>query len=303
MLVVRTVQELRAALAERGTELVVGLVPTMGALHEGHLSLVRHARAENDLVVMSIFVNPMQFNEAADLDSYPRQEQEDVALAQRAGVDIVFAPSAEEMYPQGFATLVRVNGPLAETLEGYHRGPAHFDGMATIVSKLLIAVGPDSAYFGQKDAQQLVVVRRMVADLRIPTRIVGCPTLRDADGLAISSRNVRLSAGDRRRALAIPRSLAAVEAAVARGERDTASLRSFAEGMLEGEDIDVEYVAFVDPATLEPKGSINAPVLCAIAAHVGDVRLIDNVVLQSNAKEAADAEDDDSAVARKEGGP
>lgn len=303
MLVVRTVLELRAALEERESDLIVGLVPTMGALHEGHLSLVKQARSENDIVVMSIFVNPTQFNDAADLDQYPRDEQRDVQLAQKAGVDIVFAPSADEMYPQGFATLVRVEGTVAETLEGAHRGSSHFDGMATIVAKLLLAVGADNAYFGQKDAQQLVVVRRMVADLCIATRIVGCPTLRDADGLAMSSRNTRLTASERDRALAIPRSLAAAEAAVARGERDAASLGGLVEGVLESRDVEVEYVAFVDPATLEAQQSIDAPVLCAIAARVGDVRLIDNTVLHPNAKEADDAEDDDSAVARDEGGP
>lgn len=281
MKIIRTIAELRETLgAERAAGRSVGFAPTMGALHEGHLSLVRAARAASDVVVLSIFVNPTQFNEPADLESYPRREAEDAALAEAAGVDVVFAPSTEEMYPEGFATRVRVLGPVADTLEGYHRSPAHFDGMATIVAKLLIAVAPDTAYFGQKDAQQLIVVRRMVADLGIPTRIVGCPTLRDPDGLAMSSRNTRLSPADRQRALAIPRALAALDEAVASGERDIRALESIVAKMLAEQRIDAEYVAFVNPATLETMRSVDAPVLCAIAARVGEVRLIDNTVLE-----------------------
>ncbi|WP_440312385.1 pantoate--beta-alanine ligase [Leucobacter chromiireducens] len=281
MRIVRTIPELRAELDARAAagERRVGFVPTMGALHEGHLSLVRAGRAENDVVVLSIFVNPTQFTEAADLDGYPRQEGADAALAEGAGVDLIFAPEAAELYPAGFATTVHLSGPLTETLEGAKRGAAHFDGVATVVSKLLLAVRADAAYFGQKDAQQLLVVRRMVTDLGIPTRIVACPTSRDEDGLARSSRNVRLSEAERDQARAIPRALAAVEAAVATGERRVAVLARDADAMLEAAGIRPEYLAFVTPDDLTPVREVAGPVLCAIAARVGDVRLIDNVEL------------------------
>ncbi|MFA5606241.1 MAG: pantoate--beta-alanine ligase [Leucobacter sp.] len=280
MKIVRTIAELRAALAvERRASRSVGFVPTMGALHEGHLSLVAAARAADDVVVASIFVNPTQFNESSDLAAYPRQEETDVALAEAAGVDLVFAPDEQELYPDGFSTAVRVTGPITETLEGAHRGSAHFDGVATIVAKLLIAVLPDRAYFGQKDAQQLLVVRRMVADLGIPSDIVACPTSRDPDGLARSSRNVRLSAADRERALAIPRALEAVARAVGEGSLATRDLLDLAERVLAEGDLDVEYVACVDPETFAAVENVGESVLCAIAARVGDVRLIDNALL------------------------
>lgn len=282
MKIVRTVQELRRELgaaraAGRGR---VGFVPTMGALHEGHLSLVRAARAESDVVVLSIFVNPTQFTEASDLSAYPRQEAADASLAEGAGVDLIFAPEASEMYPNGFATTVHLSGALTETLEGAARGGAHFDGVATVVAKLLLAVGADAAYFGQKDAQQVLVVTRMVADLGIPTRIVACPTSRDEDGLARSSRNVRLSPEDRERALAIPRALAAAARAVAQGETAVEAVRRVAAEALAESGIEPEYLAFVDPASLEPARTMDAPVLCAIAARVGEVRLIDNAVIE-----------------------
>lgn len=287
MRIVRTIAELRAALAEApgsaspaAATRRVGMVPTMGALHEGHLSLVRAARAENDAVVLSIFVNPTQFDEAADLAAYPRQEERDAALAAEAGVDLIFAPDAAEMYPRGFATTVRVTGALTETLEGASRGASHFDGVATVVSKLLLAALPDSAYFGLKDAQQLLVVRRMVADLGIPTRIVSCPTSRDPDGLARSSRNVRLSVEERRSALAIPRSLEAAVEAAASGERDAGMLEARAEETLRAAGLDVEYVAVVHPETFEPMRRIEGSALLAVAARVGEVRLIDNAVLR-----------------------
>ncbi|WP_449278182.1 pantoate--beta-alanine ligase [Leucobacter sp. GX24907] len=283
MRVVRTIRELRAELAERrgAGAARVGLVPTMGALHEGHLSLLRAARAENDAVVLSIFVNPKQFTEGADLDAYPRTEVSDTDAAEAADVDIVFAPAASEMYPAGYATTVSVGGALTETLEGAGRGTAHFDGVATVVAKLLIAVGADAAYFGQKDAQQLLVVRRMAADLGIPTRIVSCPTQRDDDGLALSSRNTLLSDEERSRAVAIPRALQAVRSAVLEGARDVAELRTIALSMLHASNLEPEYLAFADPATLEEVAVIDRPVLVAIAARVGAVRLIDNLLLGS----------------------
>ncbi|MFC5336949.1 pantoate--beta-alanine ligase [Leucobacter denitrificans] len=300
MRVVRTVAELRAATKEllagaagsagssgpTGSAGSIGIVPTMGALHEGHLSLVRAARADNAVVVVSIFVNPTQFNEPADLDAYPRNEERDTRLAADAGADIVFAPSAAEMYPEGFATTVSVTGSITETLEGASRGASHFDGVATIVAKLLLAALADNAYFGAKDAQQVVVVKRMVADLGIPARVVVCPTSRDADGLARSSRNVRLSAADRSRALAIPRALTEVAAAVGAGEFDPQRLRALATEILAAEQIEAEYLAFVDPESLVPVTSTHQPTLFALAARVGEVRLIDNIELRDGAESA-----------------
>lgn len=281
MRIARTVAELREATAEaRAAGGGIALVPTMGALHDGHLSLVRRARAENSLVAMSIFVNPTQFTDPADLAAYPRTEERDFALAADAGVDVMFAPNALEMYPAGFATTVSVAGDLTATLEGAGRGSAHFDGVATVVAKLLLAALPDAAYFGMKDAQQLLVVRRMVQDLGIPSRIVACPTERDADGLALSSRNVRLDAEGRERALAIPRALLAIETAAATGETDPAELVARGTIPLAEAGIDPEYLAIVDPADLSPLRELDGrPALVLIAARVGDVRLIDNVML------------------------
>ncbi len=278
MIVVRTVADLRTVLRERrgGT---IGFVPTMGALHEGHATLLRAARAGDDTVVLSIFVNPAQFNEQADLAAYPRTEDADLAIAEAEGVDVVFVPAVTEVYPAGFATTVSVTGPIAETLEGAERGRGHFDGVATVVTKLLLAVLPDHAYFGAKDAQQVAVIRRMVVDLGIPSRIVVCPTSRDADGLARSSRNTRLSADERARALAIPRALRAVTDAAADGAADPEALRARALAVLEAEGIHPEYVALVDPATFEPAAAVVAPVLVAIAARVGSTRLIDNTIV------------------------
>lgn len=280
MRIVRTVRELREAVAAaRAAGSTAALVPTMGALHEGHLSLVRAARSEHGFVMLSIFVNPKQFTDAADLAAYPREEGRDAALAEGAGVDLVFAPDAAELYPGGFATTVHVSGAITETLEGAGRGSAHFDGVATVVSKLLIAAAPDAAYFGQKDAQQLVVVRRMVADLGLPVRIVACPTSRDEDGLARSSRNVHLGAEQRIRALAIPRALDAIAEAARAGETDAAALLARGEAVLAQSGVDAEYLALVQPDTLEAVQRVTEPTLCAIAARVGDVRLIDNVLL------------------------
>lgn len=280
MKIIRTVAELRAALrdARAGS---IGFVPTMGALHEGHLSLLRAARAENDTVVLSIFVNPTQFNEAADLAAYPRTEERDAELAASTGVDIVFAPDAREMYPAGFATTVSVAGHITETLEGAERGSAHFDGVATVVTKLLLAVQPDTAYFGAKDAQQVVVVRRVVADLNLPVRIAVCPTSREDDGLARSSRNTRLSPDERRRASAIPRALRSAAEAVAAGTTDAEEVRARAIAVLAEGGVEPEYLVIVDPDTLEAVPTIDAPVLVAVAARVGATRLIDNAVIET----------------------
>jgi pantoate--beta-alanine ligase len=277
MKTVRSVSELREHLAEtRRAGHTIGLVPTMGAFHAGHLSLMRRAREACDVVVVSLFVNPAQFNEASDLDAYPRDEARDAQLAAGQGVDYLFAPEVSEVYPDGFSTSVAVRG-LTDGLEGAHRGHGHFDGVTTVVSKLLNMVGPDVAYFGQKDAQQAAVVRRLVRDLNFPVRIEVCPTVRADDGLALSSRNVLLSAGEREQATALNRALRAVQAAVAAGERDpaTATARGYAE--LAAARIEPEYLAIVAADTMEPVTSIEEDVLVAVAARVGPVRLIDNV--------------------------
>ncbi len=230
MITVRTVAELRDALSGVGT---VGLVPTMGALHEGHLSLVRRARSECDTVVVSVFVNPAQFGEGEDLEAYPRDEARDAALLDAEGADVLFAPPLEEVYPAGFSTSVRVGG-ITETLEGEKRGASHFDGVATVVLKLLNMAGPQVAYFGQKDAQQALVIRRMVRDLDVPVRIEVLPTVRDPDGLALSSRNTYLSDPERRQALSLSGALRAAEAAVARGELDASSVLAAARSRARG---------------------------------------------------------------------
>jgi pantoate--beta-alanine ligase len=280
MRTIRTVAELRAALAEpRRNGRTVALVPTMGYLHDGHLALIRAARGEADVVVVSLFVNPAQFDDASDLAAYPRDEQRDAGLAQEAGADLLFAPPVEEVYPPGFTSQVRVGGALTETLEGAHRGAEHFHGVTTVVTKLLNMVGPDVAYFGQKDAQQALVIRRLATDLDLPTRIEVVPTVREPDGLALSSRNVRLSAPDRERALALSAALRAAEAALAGGSRDATELTAAARAAMEPFDVEPEYLALVDPADLQPVRTVDQDALLAVAARVGPVRLIDNTIL------------------------
>jgi pantoate--beta-alanine ligase len=281
---VRTVADLRAALRpDRLAERSIGLVPTMGALHEGHLSLIRHARATCDVVVVSLFVNPAQFNDAADLAAYPRDEARDAALAAEAGADLLFAPAADEVYPPGFATTVHVDG-LTATLEGAHRGVGHFDGVATVVTKLLNMVAPDVAFFGQKDAQQALVIRRFVRDLDIPVRIEIRPTVREPDGLALSSRNVHLTGADRERALALHDALRAAEAAHAAGERNAGALRDAALAAMEGHGVEPDYLEFVSTDDLTPVARVNGEALVAVAARVGPTRLIDNTILSANGK-------------------
>jgi pantoate--beta-alanine ligase len=279
----RTVAELRAALAEpRRCGRTVGLVPTMGYLHDGHLSLIAAAREAADEVVVSLFVNPAQFNEASDLAAYPRDERRDAALAAEAGADLLFAPPIDEVYPPGFSTQVRVGGPLTESLEGAHRGAEHFHGVTTVVTKLLNMVRPDVAFFGQKDAQQALVIRRLAADLDLPVRIEVCPTVREPDGLALSSRNVRLPADDRRRALALHRALRSAEQALAAGTSDAAALTQAARAAMDDFDVEPEYLALVDPETLAPVEAVDQETLLAVAARLGEVRLIDNTILSPN---------------------
>ncbi|RKQ86605.1 pantoate--beta-alanine ligase [Solirubrobacter pauli] len=276
MRTIRTVPEMRAWLGNlRAENRSVGLVPTMGAFHAGHHSLMRAAKDEQDAVVVSLFVNPTQFNDARDLENYPRSEANDAVEASELGVDVLFAPPTSEIYPDGFATTVSVGG-LSEVLEGAERGPGHFAGVCTVVCKLLNIVSPDAAYFGQKDAQQVAVVKRMVRDLDIPSKIEVLPTVREPDGLAMSSRNVRLSPEERQDALQLSRALFAARDAVAGGERDAERVRAVALAHLD----DPEYLAIVDPLSFTPLTTIAAPALIAVAARVGPVRLIDNLVLE-----------------------
>lgn len=279
MTVVRTVSDLRALLQPlRRAGHSIGLVPTMGALHEGHLSLISRARAQCDVVVVSLFVNPAQFNEHTDLDRYPRQEERDRELAEQAKVDFLFVPSPQEIYPAGFSTAVEVLG-LTDRLEGAVRGSAHFRGVTTVVTKLLNIVSPDVAYFGQKDAQQLIVIRRLVEDLNMAVRVEACPTVRESDGLAMSSRNAQLTPEERERALALPSALAAVSTAASDGERSATALIDAAREAMVPFEVEPEYIALVSPDTLEPVACLEQPSLLAVAARVGATRLIDNLTL------------------------
>ena len=272
--------ELRAATdAARQRGAGVGFVPTMGALHAGHRSLLAAARAGNDLVVASVFVNPLQFGPSEDLAAYPRDRAADLAMLEAEGVDLAFLPPDDEIWPVPPDVRLAV-GSLAERLEGLVR-PGHLDGVATVVAKLLHLVGPSRAYFGQKDAQQLAVVRRMVADLAFPNQIVACPTVREPDGLAVSSRNAYLSPEDRRRATALYRALAAGRAVFAAGGRDPAAVEAAARDLLEdAPGVEPDYVALVDPVTFEPVKQAEPGQVLATAARVGRARLIDNVILE-----------------------
>ena len=278
MRIVRTNAEMRAARREaRGT---VGLVPTMGAFHAGHHSLMRAARERCDTVVVSLFVNPAQFEEAADLAAYPRDERRDADEAAGLGVDVLYVPAVEEVYPPGFATSVRVEG-LSDMLEGAERGTGHFAGVCTVVTKLVNVVAPDVAFFGQKDAQQVAVLRRMVRDLDLPVELAVMPTVREPDGLALSSRNVRLTADERRRALMLSQGLRAAEAAVEAGERDADVIARAARAALNG--VAPEYLALVDPDSFEPITTVDGRVLVAVAARIGATRLIDNTIIHTAA--------------------
>jgi pantoate--beta-alanine ligase len=272
---VRTVAELRAALADAPRP--VGLVPTMGWFHEGHLSLMRAARADCETVVVSLFVNPSQFGPNEDLDAYPRDEQRDSALAAAEGVDVLFAPAVEEVYPPGFATRVEVGG-VTEPLDGAAR-PGHFEGVTTVVTKLFNMARPDVAYFGQKDAQQALVVQKLVRDLDMPVRIAVCPTVRERDGLAMSSRNAYLSPDERERALALSRALRAAEDVVRLGERDAAAVLGAARGELDAAGVEPEYLELRSASDLTPAERVNGSTLLAVAARVGRARLIDNTIL------------------------
>jgi len=272
-LVLRTRAELREALAGRPRP--IGLVPTMGWLHDGHRSLIRRARAENATSVLTIFVNPRQFNRPDDFTLYPRNEARDIAIAEEEGIDVVWAPPVEEVYPAGFDTTVEV-GAVARPLEGAAR-PGHFDGVATVVAILFALVGADRAYFGQKDAQQVMVIRQMARDLALPTAVVALSTVREADGLAVSSRNVHLSAPERAAAPVLRRALLAARDRYAAGERSGDALRSAMRDVLEAEPLaEAEYVSVADAGTLEELTAVDRPVLLSLAVRIGDTRLIDN---------------------------
>jgi pantoate--beta-alanine ligase len=280
MRTLRTVEELRSALAPaRRAGESIGLVTTMCALHEGHLSLIRRAREQCGVVVVTLFVNPAQFNDRSDLEHYPRSEARDSALAAEAGAEVLFAPSVEEVYPAGFATAVEVLG-LSDRLEGASRGASHFRGVSTVVTKLLCMAQPDVLYLGAKDAQQVVVVRRLVVDLNLPVRVEALPTVREPSGLALSSRNALLDPRARERALSLSAALAAASELAASGERSAEALLAAARAALEVPGVRLGYAELVDPSTLEPLAELDRPALLLLAARVGGVRLIDNAVLQ-----------------------
>lgn len=286
--VVTRIPELRERLRRaRAGGATVGFVPTMGALHEGHRSLLRAARAGHDLVVASVFVNPLQFGPAEDLDRYPRDLEADTDIARAEGIDLVFAPTVAEMYPHGGPlTTVRVDR-LGAGLCGAGR-PGHFDGVATVVAKLFALVGPATAYFGRKDAQQLAVVRRLTADLCLDVEIVDCPLVREADGLALSSRNRHLSPAERTAATVLFRALRTGAGLVAEGERDAGRLRRIVANVATTEElVRLEYAEVVDAATLEEVDTLAGQVLVAVAARVGDVRLIDNMTIRVDASGAS----------------
>jgi pantoate--beta-alanine ligase len=281
-----TIEQVRAAVhRERSAGGRVGFVPTMGALHEGHLSLIREARARTDFVVVSVFVNPTQFGPGEDFDAYPRDARRDAALAAEAGGDLLFLPSPEEIYPPGFSTRVRVDG-LSEPMDGERR-PGHFDGVALVVTKLLNIVRPDVSVFGQKDAQQALIIRRLARDLHLPGEIAVAPTVREEDGLAMSSRNRYLSADERRAALSLSRGLAAAARAWEAGERDPGTLQETARREMDAEAlVQAEYAEIRDLERLEPWTGGEGPALLAVAARVGRARLIDNVILGTPESEA-----------------
>jgi pantoate--beta-alanine ligase len=271
--VLRTRAELRAALAAAPRP--VGLVPTMGWLHEGHRSLMRRARATDATTVVTIFVNPRQFGDPADLDRYPRNEERDLAICAEEGVDLVWAPPVEEVYPAGFDTSVTV-GAIALPLEGASR-PGHFDGVATVVAILFALVGAEHAWFGQKDAQQVMVIRRMARDLALPTEVIACPTVREPDGLALSSRNVHLSPAERAAAPVLHRALLAARDAHARGERSAEALRSLMRDVIAAEPLaDIDYVSVADGMSLAELEVVDGPALLSLAVRFGATRLIDN---------------------------
>jgi pantoate--beta-alanine ligase len=277
--VVTTIVALRDELdPHRRHRRTIGFVPTMGAMHDGHLSLIRRARDEADVVVVSVFVNPMQFNDPNDLRKYPRTLSTDIELSQAAGADLLFAPDVAEIYPPDFKTVVAVRD-LSAPLEGVARGSGHFQGVTTVVAKLFNIVQPSCAFFGQKDAQQVTIVRRMVRDLAFPVEVVVCPTIREPDGLAMSSRNVRLDTESRQQATALKQGLDVAESMIRGGERSAAAVVEAAKRRMAALGVDAEYFDVVSPEDMSPVQTIEGDALVAVAAWVGGVRLIDNVLV------------------------
>jgi pantoate--beta-alanine ligase len=279
MKICKTIEEMRSASRDtRGEGKRFSFVPTMGALHEGHLSLVRDAKAKSDVVAVSIFVNPLQFGPTEDLAKYPRSFERDRELLEKEAVDIVFAPQAEEMYPKGAVTYVTVEG-LSEKLCGRSR-PGHFRGVATVVAKLFHIVEPDLAFFGQKDAAQATIIRRMVRDLNLPVEIVVCPIVRESDGLAMSSRNAYLSPQERKTALVANRSLTETKNRFDQGERNAIALIAVGKQIVAQEPAaQLDYFEIVDPVTLDPMQELTSPALVAVGVFIGNTRLIDNILL------------------------
>ena len=274
-----TISEVRAAEARQGRK-TVGLVPTMGAFHEGHLTLMRRARAENDVVIVTLFVNPTQFNDIEDFERYPRHPERDAPMAEAEGVDVLFTPTPDEMYPKGFDTVV-VARDLSERLEGASR-PGHFAGVATVVTKLLLIAGADRAYFGEKDWQQLQVIRRLAADLNVPTEIVGVATVREPDGLAMSSRNVLLTPEQRKAATVLPQALDNAQAIADTGVQDAYQIAAWLRQTVEVQPLArVDYAVVVDPETLREIDTIENGALAAVAVRFGKTRLIDNRLLRA----------------------
>jgi pantoate--beta-alanine ligase len=286
MQITRDIAATRQAVAEaRAAGRVIGLVPTMGYLHAGHLSLVEAAKQDGTFVVVTIFVNPTQFGPHEDFDRYPRDEARDFQLCEDAGVDLVFCPDVATMYPAGAQTTVHV-ATLTDTLCGPHR-QGHFDGVATVVTKLFNIVQADRAYFGEKDRQQLIVLQQMTRDLDLPIEVLGCPIVREPDGLAMSSRNAMLGAGERERALSLSRALFAARDAVAGGEEDVAALvKRMRQTIDAAAPTKIDYISIVDPATLQPVGRVTGPVLIALAVKIGETRLIDNVLVDPGGRRA-----------------
>lgn len=281
MRIITEIEDMRRMIREaRQSGKSIGFIPTMGFLHAGHLALIEKARLENDMVVTSIFVNPTQFGPNEDFDAYPRNPEKDQSLMANAGVDAAFFPAVETLYPEGFETYIEVGASLTQGLCGASR-PGHFRGVATIVTKLLNIIQPDRAYFGQKDAQQVAVIRQVVKDLDIPVEIVACPIVRESDGLAMSSRNTYLTQQERQDALVLSQSLNAVQKAVDDGVRLASELEKLMEGMFEEvSSASVDYIAIVDALTLNPIDVLKGQVLVAVAVRIGKVRLIDNRIME-----------------------
>ncbi|MGR3296233.1 MAG: pantoate--beta-alanine ligase [Candidatus Bathyanammoxibius sp.] len=278
--VIKTTGDMKARAAlSRARGDTIGFVPTMGAFHEGHLSLIRRARAENDSVIISIFVNPVQFDRNNDYQGYPRPLERDLAMASEEGVDVAFVPDVEQIYPEGYSTFIEVRGSLTDVLCGASR-PGHFRGVTTVVTKLFNIIRPDRAYFGQKDLQQAAIIKRLVRDLNMGVEVVTLPTVREADGLALSSRNRHLSGEQRRTAVSIHRALTRATELLISGEMDTAVIVCEVRGVLnEGGIARIDYVSVVDPETLEEVSEARPGAVVAVAAWVGDIRLIDNTAL------------------------